>query len=392
MHSADVVVIGAGIVGAFCADRLSAAGLRVTVVDRGSVAGGTTGSGEGNILVSDKEPGAELDLALLSNRLWRDTVADLADSIELEAKGGMVAAATTAGHTALRKFAEVQRAAGVDAIVLSPAEARELEPYLTPELEGAVLYPQDMQVQPAKAAAAVLRRARNRGARLLLDTPVTGFTRSADGRLTGVTTPAGRIATPAVVNAAGVASGQVAELAGAVLPVEPRRGFILVTEPLPPIVRRKVYDADYVANVASDDGTLQTSTVVEGTVGGTVLIGASRERVGFDPRFRVDVLGRLARQAIRLFPVLADVQAIRAYRGFRPFCPDHLPVIGPDPDVPGLVHATGHEGAGIGLAPATAALVEDLLTGRPPELDPAPYRLDRPTLVHARNALRRTVS
>ncbi len=119
--------------------------------------------------------------------------------------------------------------------------------------------------------------------------------------------------------------------------------------------------------------------MVEGTRAGTVLIGASRERVGFDPSLSVEALALLARQAVRLFPFLRDVRLLRAYAGFRPYCPDHLPVIGPDPRVPGLLHACGHEGAGIGLAPATGRLVADLVTGcgtapRPGAVRPAPTR------------------
>ena len=142
-------------------------------------------------------------------------------------------------------------------------------------------------------------------------------------------------------------------------------GFILVTEPLPPTVHHKVYGADYVANVASDSAGLETSPVIESTRAGTVLVGASRERVGFDRTTSYDALGRLAAQAIALFPALAEARVQRTYTGFRPYCPDHLPVIGPDPRVDGLVHACGHEGAGIGLAPATALLVTQAITGQP---------------------------
>ena len=128
-----------------------------------------------------------------------------------------------------------------------------------------------------------------------------------------VRTAGGRIATAAVVNAAGTWAGDVAALAGVDLPVRPRRGFILVTEPLPALVRHKVYAAEYVANVASGDSDLQTSAVVEGTRRGTVLIGASRERVGFDRTFvAARRCGRLAAQAIDLFPFLGRVHAIRA--------------------------------------------------------------------------------
>jgi glycine/D-amino acid oxidase-like deaminating enzyme len=380
-QTADAIVVGAGIVGAFCADALTAAGLRVVVVDRGTVAGGTSGSGEGNILVSDKELGPELDLALLSNELWRGLPEDLRHEIELEYKGGLVVAATEAGMTAVEELAKRQRAAGVTATDTDVDQAHEIEPYLTHDMVGAMHYPQDMQVQPMLATAAILRRARAGGANVLTHTRVTAVQRGANGQITGVQTPKGAISAPVVINAAGPWSGELAALAGSSLPVMPRRGFILVTEPLPIVVRSKVYDADYVANVASGDAALQTSTVVEGTASGTILIGATRERVGFDTTVRLEPLKILAQQAIRLFPVLAGVRAMRAYCGFRPYCPDHLPVISEDTNVPGLFHAAGHEGAGIGLAPGTGALISALATGSAPPLDPTPFQMDRPGLL-----------
>jgi glycine/D-amino acid oxidase-like deaminating enzyme len=378
---ADVVVIGAGIIGGACAYELAGAGLAVTVLDRGAVATGTSGSGEGNLLVSDKGPGPELDLALFSIGRWRELAGELDTPISLSANGGLVVALTGADGDALGGFAANQRPAGITAEPVDPAGAHELEPYLTPDLAGGMYYPQDLQLQPAKATAALLRGAVIRGATVRIATRVTGFTRTRTGAISGVETTAGTIHTPLVVNAAGPWSAAVAALAGARLPIAPRRGFILVTEALPELVRRKVYDCAYVANVTSGESTLQTSTVVEATDGGTVLIGASRERVGFDTRLRVPVLARLAAGAVRLFPVLVGVAAIRAYCGFRPYSPDHLPIIGPDPGVPGLLHATGHEGAGIGLAPATAMVVRALVTGVREGPDPAPYRADRPGLV-----------
>lgn len=180
-----------------------------------------------------------------------------------------------------------------------------------------------------------------------------------------------------MVNAAGTWGGQVARLAGVELPVLPRRGFVLVTEPLPKVVRHKVYAADYVADVASDSAALQTSGVVEGTAAGPVLIGASRERVGFDRTLSTEVLRRLAAQAVALFPVLGTVRALRTYAGFRPYLPDHLPAIGPDPTVPGLLHACGHEGAGVGLAPVTGLIVAACVTDSQLPLDIAPFAPDR---------------
>ncbi|MFI6406889.1 NAD(P)/FAD-dependent oxidoreductase [Streptomyces sp. NPDC050548] len=370
----DVVVVGAGVVGAACALYAARAGLDVVIVDRGPVSGGTTGAGEGNLLVSDKEPGPELDLALLSARLWTQLAEELGEFIEYEAKGGLVVAATPSGLTALERFAGEQRTAGVVAEPVDAQALYDLEPRLAPDLPGGVHYPQDRQVMPALAAAHLVRAS---GARLLTGRTVTAVLRKAGGTVQGVRTAQGDILAPTVINAAGTWGGELAALAGVTLPVLPRRGFVLVTEPLPRLIHHKVYAADYVADVASDSAALQTSPVVEGTAAGPVLIGASRERVGFDREFSLAVLRALAAGATRLFPFLADVRAMRSYLGFRPYLPDHLPAIGPDPRAPGLVHACGHEGAGIGLATGTGHLIAQLLGGKTPDLDMAPFRPDR---------------
>lgn len=375
-RTADLVVVGAGAVGAACAYFAARAGLRVAVVDRGPIAGGTSSAGEGNLLLSDKEPGPELELALLSHRVWTEELAEHGRHWEYEAKGGLVVSDDVAGQDALEAFAVHQRAAGIEALTVGTDELEDYEPFLTRDLAGGVFYPQDSQVQPMLLTAHLLRLARGLGAHVVTGAAVTGFLRAGDV-VTGVRTAAGDVSAPAVLNAAGTWSGEVARLAGVHLPVLPRRGFVLVTQPLPPVVRHKVYGASYVADVASSDEALQTSPVIEGTPSGTVLVGASRERVGFDPTPSLPVLARLAAAAAALFPVLRDASLIRAYAGFRPYCPDHLPVVGPDPRAPGLWHACGHEGAGIGLSVGTGSLLAAALTGAPTEIDLHPFRPER---------------
>jgi glycine/D-amino acid oxidase-like deaminating enzyme len=373
-QGSDVVVVGAGIIGAACAFFSARAGLSVTVLDRGPVGGGTTSRCEGNLLVSDKGPGPELDLALASRALWLELAAEFGvEPFELEEKGGLVVATSEPGLDSLGQFVAGQGPAGVTVEPVPSDRLRDHEPNLAPGLPGGAYYPQDMQVQPVLAAATLLAAARKLGARVITGEEVTGAGWDEDGRITAVRTARAVYPAGSVVNAAGTWGGVVGERLGGSAPILPRRGFILVTEPLPRVVRHKVYSADYVDNVASGDAGLETSAVIEGTRGGTVLIGASRERVGFDETLSVEVLRRLAAQAVRLFPFLATVRLMRSYRGFRPYCPDHLPVIGFDRRVPGLVHACGHEGAGIGLAPGTGRLVADLLTGAPPLLDPVAF-------------------
>ncbi|MFG2222314.1 NAD(P)/FAD-dependent oxidoreductase [Streptomyces sp. NPDC048644] len=392
MYGTRVTVLGAGIVGAACARELAHAGFDVTVVDRGGPAAATTSHGEGNVLVSDKGPGPELQLAQLSRKLWPEVLAAVAEgsargaeaaaSAEWEPKGGIVVATTEAGARELSAFAAAQREAGVRADVLDAAALADAEPYVTRDHTAALHYPDDAQVQPAAAATALLTDALAAGAVLRTGCDVLGaLTRG--GRLTGVRTSTGHLGTDLCVNAAGPWSGELAARLGAPVDVRPRRGDVLVTTPLPPTVFHKVYDADYVGAVGSSAEDLQTSAVVEATRAGSVLLGSSRRRVGFDDRLRPEVLSAIAAKALRLFPRLAGVPVMRAYGGFRPYVPDHLPVIGADPRLPGLWHVSGHEGAGIGLSVGTARLVRHLMLGRPTEIDPVPFRVDRPAVLNA---------
>ena len=386
MNRTRVVVIGAGIVGAACARELALAGFDVLVLDRGRPAGGTTSHGEGNLLVSDKGPGAELMLARLSARLWPQVLAEIADddpraaaATEFDPKGGIVVATTVAGAGALLAFAEAQAAAGVRTERLDAADVAAAEPALTRQLTAAVRYSDDAQVQPAAAALALLGSALRHGARLRTGAEVTGA-RTRAGRITGVHVAGEVVEADVVVNAAGPWAGELSARLEAPIAVRPRRGEVLVTTPMPGVVRHKVYDADYVGAVGTGSGELQTSAVVESTRGGTVLIGSSRRRVGFDDTIRPHVLGAIAAKAVRLFPALADAAVMRAYGGFRPYVDDHLPVLGEDPRLAGLWHATGHEGAGIGLSVGTARLLRELLTGAPPSMPVAEFRVDRPAV------------
>ncbi|GAA5198749.1 FAD-dependent oxidoreductase [Rugosimonospora acidiphila] len=385
--AADAVVIGAGVVGAACARELAAEGLSVCVLERLAPAAGTSSSGEGNLLVSDKLPGPELTLAQHSLRLWARFAEEAGGGgsagprfgFEFEAKGGLVVADSPESLAGLAGVMAGQRAAGVEVTEVDADRLRDIEPLLASDLAGGAYYPQDCQVQPMLAVRALLAGAVRHGARVVGGAEVLGAVRESDGALR-VHTSRGTVRTSRVVVAAGVASPEVARRLGGRAPVLPRRGHIVVTEPLPPVIRHKVYEAGYVSDVGSDDGTLLCSSVIEGTVSGPVLLGSTRELVGFDRRMSTQAVAAICRRAARLFPFLSEVRAIRAYLGLRPASPDHLPIIGADPDVPGLWHATGHEGAGVGLALGTADLLRALIVGAAPPVDPAPFAPSRPGL------------
>jgi glycine/D-amino acid oxidase-like deaminating enzyme len=139
-RTSDIVVIGAGAVGAACAYFLARAGLRVQVVERGQVASGTSSACEGNLLVSDKEVGPELDLALYSHTVWQQDLAEHGPLWEFESKGGFVVAATADGADALRTLGRKQRTAGVEVVDVPATAIRDHEPYLRDGLAATAYY------------------------------------------------------------------------------------------------------------------------------------------------------------------------------------------------------------------------------------------------------------
>src|SRR3954468_7080142 len=189
--SPDVVVVGAGVVGAACAYHLAAAGVRVRVLDRSFVASGSSGACEGNVLAWDKELERELPLAVRSADLWKQLAAELRDDFEYDRKGSVVVAETEAELVASAERARVLAGLGVQGEVLDAAALRREEPYAAHDLPGGVLHPRDAQLQPRLATPALVRAAAREGAELTLDTAITRLVRDASGRATGVETAGG---------------------------------------------------------------------------------------------------------------------------------------------------------------------------------------------------------
>src|SRR3954447_15771752 len=363
--SPDVLVVGAGVVGAACAFQLAAAGVRVRLLDRSFVASGSSGACEGNVLAWDKELERELPLALRSAELWERLATELPDEFEYDRKGSVVVAETDAELIASAERARVLGALGVRGEVLDAPALRREESHAAHDLPGGVLYPGDAQLEPRLATAALVRAAVRAGADVALDTEVVRIVREPSGRAIGVETAKGLITCGAVVVAAGVWTAALLATCGLSVPVTPRKGQIVVLERSPVVFRRKLSEAGYVAAVEADDAALQIAMVVESTPSGTALLGSSRQHVGFDREVDLSVAGAIARRAARFFPVLNNARALRVYSGLRPLTPDHVPIIGPFAQAPNLCVATGHEGAGIGLAPATGELVAAWHTGAP---------------------------
>lgn len=359
---ADVVIIGAGIIGAACAYYLCRAGLNVHLVERAFPASGTSRACDSLILLWDKLPGAEFAMGQASSALWLELAGSLEQEFEYSRAGTILLAEDEHGLADGYAKAEALVAAGVRAEKLDTAGLLALEPNLAPDLAGGVFFPDDAQVDARRATLALLAAAQQRGLTLHLNAAVTAIRLGPEGRIAGVATRTGDIATDIVVCAAGVWCGELLRAVGLDIPVKPRQGHVLVLAGSAGLIRHPVLEGAYVSTVQSAGTDLQVALVAEPTSSGAILLGSSRRFAGFDRSVSYSILGNIAARAIRFLPGLAGASVIRSYAGLRPWSPDHLPLVGPS-GLPGLFLATGHEGAGIGLAPATGQLIAAWITG-----------------------------
>jgi len=346
------------------------------LIEGGQLGSGASGASEGNVLVSDKSPGPEFDLARRSLDLFGDLEQKLEADIQLERKGSLLVARSDKAAAGLEQQVGWMSEAGLEIDLLDAATAREAEPVLHPEIAGALSVADDIQVCPLRLVTALASASIRLGAKVVQGLEVEAVEVEA-GRVVGVRTRGGRVACQSIVVAAGVPSRFLLEPLGFELPLVGRRGQILVGTPMPGLIRRKVYNFDYRATITDLEAGVQVATVLETTRRGNVLIGASREmhHTSTEPDAAVNAL--LAERALDLAPGLAGIRILRSYAGVRPTLPDGMPAIGPVEGVEGLWLASGHEGAGIGLAPGTAEMICSLIVGDEPPVDPEAFNPSR---------------
>ena len=354
------IVIGAGIVGAACAATLARDGFVVTVLDADIPGGGTTAAGMGHLVAMDDSP-EQLALTSYSLQLWRDLAHDLPANVELEPTGTLWIAEDAEQLAALRGKQAGYASAGIVSEILDEREMWDAEPNLRRGLAGGLRVPADCVLYPPTATLALLARARAAGAdvkRLRVDAIQPG----------AVVTAGGVHRADVVVNAAGA---RAAELTPG-LPIVPRRGHLAITDRYPGFCRHQIVEAGYLAS-AHEMTTESVACNVQPRQTGQVLVGSSRELVGWDATPNPMILARMLARAAAFMPALAGLSVIRTWIGFRPTTPDGLPLIGKWNAVPGLLIAAGHEGLGITTATATAEIVAAIAAGRSPAIDPAPY-------------------
>lgn len=370
-RTCDAVIVGGGIIGLAAGWRLRQAGLSVIVVERGH-AGAAASSAAAGMLAPSVEAGTENDggfpaLCRAGFAMWPDFACELQSAtgadVELRTDGILVVVRDGARAERPKAGDLKEQSAGPPVQWLSAREARTLEPALAPDIQGALFFPEDGQVNNRLAVAALVRAFRGAGGMLLEGTPVTGL-RIRNGRAEAVLTDAGPIAAGVVVLAAGAWAGALPGWPDSALPpVRPVKGQMAALRPRRPAMERVVWGpggAERVYLVPRADGR--------------VLIGATVEEAGFDTNVTATGLGGLLRSAVAVMPALAGAELADHWAGLRPGSPDDVPLVGRSP-IGGLVWATGHHRNGILLAPLTADAVCRLVMAKD---WPPPYSVMNP--------------
>lgn len=384
----DAVIIGAGIIGAFVAYYLAKENVKIALVEKGSIAGETSSSCNGNVGTIDITTGLGIQLALESQKLYGQLNQELEYDFEYRQKGDALIIENEEQIKAARKMLEKQQAVGIPVRLVDREEICEHEPLLADDVLGAIECDQGLTLNPMYLVYGLVE-ALKKGGIVLSFTEVTAIKLSRKGAVEAVITSRGLIKTGIVVNAAGAWAPEIGSMVGIEIPIIPQRGQVLVSERTAPIIRRTVMEfRSLMAEFGDQDKSSieaprrqsDISFIMQPTSSGNFLIGMSREFVGFDKRNTYKIMSALAQRAIRFFPILREINIIRAYAGLRPYTRDHLPIICGIDRVPGFYIAAGHGGDGIGLAPITGKLISELIVGKKPSLVDEKLAVARPSL------------
>jgi glycine/D-amino acid oxidase-like deaminating enzyme len=411
---ADVVVVGGGIAGCATAFYLARRGVRVTLLERGEIAGEQSGRNWGFVRQQGRDP-FEVPLMMESNRIWRGLEQELDADIEWIQGGNLALAATPERVALFEEWLEIARRAGLETRLVSSREIQALLPGMAKEWLGGLYTASDGHAEPVKATQALAQAAVKHGADLQAACAVLGVETEA-GRVSGILTERGPIRARTVVCAAGAWSSRLVRPLGVDLPQRWIRATVARTTPAPPLTRAGVWGPavsfrqrrDGTLNIAAagaadHDITLESlrharlflpgywknRKLVRFHVGRPLLrslaglLPGSRPRRhpltwdrGTGPVPNAAKVRRSLEEMRRLYPSIPGLAITRSWAGYIDATPDAIPVIG-EAGPAGLVLATGFSGHGFAMGPIVGRLVAELVTDGKPSLDLRPFRLSR---------------
>jgi sarcosine oxidase subunit beta len=368
MKTADVIVIGAGIVGSSTAYYLAKAGLKVTLMDRQKpiTGGSATQACAGGVRQQGRVP-VEIPLAIYSINLWTNLEAELDDDLEYRQDGMTVVTDDEKQVPLLSDRVHQEQAQGLDISLVQNSDLHSLIHGLSPQMLAGSYCPTDGHANPMRTVNAFVAAAQRQGARMKWDWAAEGFV-VENNRLMAVKTARGDLACRHAILAAGYWSRTIAATAGIDLPLHAFPLQMMVTARRPPALDQVLA---WVGNGIS---------LKQMPSGGFVIGGGWPGQANpqtYHTRLMPGSMAKSARTTVGLFPSLAGIPVLRAWAGIEAFCEDEMQVIGPVPGVDGLIIATGFSGHGFAIGPGVASLLTKYLTtGKFSEML-APFTIER---------------
>jgi sarcosine oxidase, subunit beta len=365
--SAEVVVVGGGVMGTSIAFHLAEAGVGdVVLLERAALGSGSTCKAAGGVRAQFSDA-LNISLGARSLEAFGRFAERPGQEIDLHRVGYLFLLSTPEQVATFEASVRLQNELGVPSRLVDPAEAARLSPLISTEgLLAAAYSPDDGHCTPESVVLGYAGAARRLGARLVTGVDVTGIDVTG-GAVSGVVTSAGTIRTSTVICAAGAWSAAVAEMAGTSLPVVPYRRQILFTEAVPSLPPRLPMTIDFA-----------TTFYFHGE-GQGLLLGMSDpdEEPGFDLELSDAWLPRLTEAMALRAPSILDMGITSGWAGLYEVTPDHNALIGQSREVGGFFYATGFSGHGFLQAPAVGEVVRDLVLGEPPFVDVSPLAVER---------------
>ncbi|WP_432001003.1 NAD(P)/FAD-dependent oxidoreductase [Streptomyces sioyaensis] len=365
--TADVVIIGGGVMGTSIAFHLAEAGVRrIVVIERGELGGGSSGKPIGGVRAQFSDP---LNIALGSRslRAWRDFGQRPGADVRLDQVGYLFLLTSAEQAADFEAGIRIQNELGVPSRMIGAREAQQLCPYVSTDgLVAAAYSPDDGHARPGLAVQGYARAAARAGVVFATHTAVTGLDTTGE-RVTAVHTAHGRIACATVICAAGAWSAEIGDMAGVHLPVRPVRRQLAFTAPLAPPAPRIPFTIDFASTAYfhnSDDGLLFG-------------LADPGQAEGFDTTWTPDWLELFRAAARRRAPALADMETTSGWAGLYEVTPDRNALIGRSGAVHNFLYATGFSGHGFLQAPAVGEIIRDLHLERAPFVDVTPFSADR---------------
>jgi len=362
----DVIVVGAGLFGAFTAWHLAQAGVATTIVDRGWLGAQSSGANFGNLRLQGRMP-TQYALSLLAQEFWEDFDAQIGEGCEYERTGHVYFANSEDGRKTLRKYLAASNENGLVVEALGPEDLARLVPGISPAITTGSYSARCATANPRLATPAVCRSFLRAGGKIEQGWHVSDIRRDRDGFV--VTSRDGRtLSAAAVVNAAGNWAGAFAAGFGEPVPMFGAGPPQFVTEPLPYVLRPVL---------RAVEGDVILRQIPRGNF---IFAGYPRTRSNADgehtfvPPHKIKV-GMAA--LCRTMPGLAGGEIIRSWSGVEGYLPDMLPVIDRSRTTDGMFHAFGGSGGGFQIAPAVGKALAALIMGTAPPCDLTPYRIDR---------------